>query len=562
MPTAEFPHTHHAASEFLSRRAFDRSVQWDSDLPLDLVERIWRTPHALLASSEKLQEKLRCTVARIEHPVGMFTWKHHNWGTLRRTVKKSLAQSPAKKSWLDSHYLEAAGIPTPRTRAYLEKRIGPFQRCSYLLIDYIAGTSLYRLMRFESPSADLVEHLAAQVAAIWQQLDDLGVWHNDFKTENFVVDRNGKVWLIDFERLRRFRAGERDHLRERQIKDARDFLHPRNWRSEPAAAEVFRRAIAATPAAQQTLAGPRGAEHPLGRPLGAVNRSEQLVTVLISSRNAADTIVGCLESVRDMADEILVADAGSTDGTLELVRKFGGCRVIESTCTDPVVFETWAHDNAKHDWILRLRPDERLNGELSRQVQDLLATEPPEDGFRIAQTVYFRGKRLRFGAFDNEPSIRLYRKQAARYEVCSGRIEVSIPSQRIGNVKSRLVYESCSTIIQCLTEIKRAAIQAAQESSQQGRHAQRRSVLWRTARQFAESYLLHRGILDGWAGLHASCLTAAGVYLRETMLLEIEQPTARRRSLVHDRWRELKVFTPEEILPAAQTGAGPIRSAA
>jgi (heptosyl)LPS beta-1,4-glucosyltransferase len=400
------------------------------------------------------------------------------------------------------------------------------------------------------------------VAAIWQQLDDLGVWHNDFKTENFVVDRNGKVWLIDFERMRRFRAGDRDHLRERQIKDARDFLHPRNWRSDPAAAEVFRRAIAATPAAQQALAGPRGAEHPLGRPLDAVNRSEQLVTVLISCRNAADTIVGCLESVRDMADEILVADAGSTDGTLELVREFGGCRVIESTCTDPVVFETWAHDNAKHDWILRLRPDEQLNGELSRQVQDLLATEPPEDGFRIAQTVYFRGKRLRFGAFENEPSIRLYRKQAARYEVCSGRIEVSIPSQRVGDVKSRLMYESCSTISQCLTEIKRAATIAAQEARQQGRHARRRSILWRTARQFVDSYVLHRGVLDGWAGLHASCLSAAGVYLREAMLLEIEQPTSPRRSLVHDRWREFKVYAPEEIPAAAQTGAASIRSAA
>ena len=222
LPTTEHSHLHRADSAFLSRRAFDRSLQWDADLPSDFVERIWNDPHALLADGEKLQDKLRCTVARVEHLAGIFTWKHHNWGTLRRTVKKSLAESPARKSWQDSGYLRAAGIPTPRIRAVLERCIGPFQNYSYLLTDYIVGTSLYRLMRFERPSAELVDHLARQVAAIWQQLDELCVWHNDFKTENFLVDRDGKVWLIDFERMRRFRECDRDQMRTRQMKDADD----------------------------------------------------------------------------------------------------------------------------------------------------------------------------------------------------------------------------------------------------------------------------------------------------------------------------------------------------
>ena len=281
------------------------------------------------------------------------------------------------------------------------------------------GTSLYRLMRFERPSAEFAEHLARQVADIWQQLDDLGVWHNDFKTENFLVDPDGKVWLIDFERMRRFGESERDRMRERQTKDVRDLLHPRNWRSEPAVAEVFRQAILSTPAARQALAGPLATKHPLRKPTPATNRPNQLVTVLIPCHNAAESIVGCLESVRDMADEILVADFGSTDDTLERVHRFGGCRIVQRDVmakssdphTDPVRFVTWAASQAAHEWTLRLRPDEQLNGELSRQVQDLLATEPMEDGFQIGRTVYLRGKRLRFGNFRSEPSIRLFRKQ-------------------------------------------------------------------------------------------------------------------------------------------------------
>ena len=179
-------------------------------------------------------------------------------------MKRSLSQSPAEKSWNDARFLSSAGVPTPRPRAYFERRLGPFKRSSYLLLDYIAGTSLYRFMRFERPTDDFVRGLAAQVAAIWQQLDDLCLWHNDFKTENLLVDRHGKVWLIDFERMRRFH--NRDRLRRRQIRDVHDFFHPCNWRQNPGAAEIFRRELLKTSAVRETLAGPNGAEHPLAKP--------------------------------------------------------------------------------------------------------------------------------------------------------------------------------------------------------------------------------------------------------------------------------------------------------
>jgi glycosyltransferase involved in cell wall biosynthesis len=551
---ARDPHSDCGETAPLERRSLRQALQWDADLPASLVERMWADPQALLAEGQKLQDKLRCTVARIEHPTGLFTWKHHNWGTLRRTVKKCLAQSPAHKSWQDSGYLRAAGIPTPRVRAVLEEKLGPFQHCSYLLTDYIVGTSLYRLMRFERPSAEFVEHLASQVATIWQQLDDLGVWHNDFKTENFLVDRQGKVWLIDFERMRRFGTADRTRMRERQTKDIRDLLHPRNWRSDPAAAEVFRQAILATPAAQQTLTGPLAKRHPLNRATSSTNATSQLVTVLITCHNAADTIIGCLESVRDMADEILVADFGSTDNTLDRVRAFGGCRIIEPSSLpitksrpDQVVdLVTWAANQAKHDWILRLRPDEQLNGELSRQIQDLLASEPKKDGFEISRTVYLQGQRLRYGHFRVEPAVRLFRKCAAKFELRRGRVEVCIPSGQIGAVKSRLVYEACPKIGRCVGDMIRVATRAAEDAVHHGRPVSHRGLLWRAPMSFVGSYVVRWGWLDGWAGLHASFLAALATYFRGAIHSEFERPASTRRTLVDDRWSPLRVFVDDE----------------
>ncbi len=564
MLRAVVPLTIDASIPVESWRSFRRLIEWDSDLPRDLVERMWSDPGTLLAEGEKLQEKLRCTVARIEHPAGQFTWKHHNWGTLGRTLRKSFSQSPAKKSWLECRYLQAAGIPTPRTRAYVDQRFGPFKRCSFLLTDYIAGTSLYRLLRFEQPKQEFLEDLAQQVAKIWQQLDELGVWHNDFKTENLLVDRAGKVWLIDFERMRHI--PDRHYLRERQMKDARDFLHPRNYRSDPRVAELFREAILATPAAQSTLAGPLGVAHPLSRETHSINRPNQLVTVLITCRNAADTIVGCLASVRDMADEILVANAGSNDETLQLVRQFGGCRIIESVLrnrgaggaaeditdmgVEDAAFESWAASHAQHDWILRLRPEEQLHGELSRQVQDLLASEPTLEGYQIGRTACFRGKWLRFDPFQSGPSIRLYRKQAASYEMRGGRVEVCIPSGNIGRLKSQLVFEACPNLQHCLKNLASSAKRDAEIAYEQGSLASQKALLWRPIAQFLKSFLLRGGYFDGWAGLDATILSAFAIYLREATLRDLERPAIQQTSIVHDRWKPLKVFVPSEPNPA------------
>lgn len=524
---------------------------------------MWHDPLTLLADGSKLQDKLRCTVARIDHPAGAFTWKHHNWGTLRRTVKKCLAQSPARKSWQDSGYLRAAGIPTPRVRAVLDCQLGPFRHCSYLLTDYIDGTSLYRLMRFERPSDKFIEHLAGQVATIWQQLDDLGVWHNDFKTENFLVDRDGKVWLIDFERMRRFGTADRPRMRERQIKDVRDLLHPRNWRSCPQAAEVFRKAILSTQAARETLAGPLASYHPLNKPTPRDNSPGQLVTVMITCQNAEDTIVGCLESVRDMADEILVADFGSTDATLARVRQFGGCRIIEPSVLPAanqradyvVTLVAWAAHQAKHSWILRLRPDEQLNGELSRQIQDLLASEPKLDGFEIGRTVYLHGKRLRFGDFRSEPAIRLFRKRAAKFVLRDGRVEVQIPSGRVGSMKSRLVYEACPSVERCVRDMMRISTRAATDAVQNGRHASHRALLWQVPWSFIRSYVVRWGWLDGSAGLQASFMAALASYFRTAILSELQRPALARRSLVHDTWSPLRVFSEHNESAADQSQA-------
>jgi hypothetical protein len=424
----------------LTRRSFTQLLRWDDELPNDLVGRIWHNPDILLSESELLQDKLRCTVARIDHATGPFVWKHHNWGSWQRAIGRLFAPSVSRTSWSYATLLLEAGVATPRPRAYLERRIGPLQRCSYLLTDYVAGTSLYRLMRYVRPTSEYVRHLAQLVASIWQQLDELCLWHNDFKTENLLVDPASKVWLIDLEKSRRFR--NRNSARQRQALDAARLFHPRNWRASPWAAEVFRQEILKTRAAIETLASPLGIGHPLNQPVSTSNLKSQLVTVMIPCRNAQETIGACIDSVRDTADEILVADRGSSDATLHRVRESGDCRVIQRHDEDEVAFERWANCQASHPWVLRVLPNERLDAELSKQVQDITASEPAADGFRVLRVDCSMGDNVRHGRAERDQPIRLYRKQAARFQLRAGHVEVTVGTAQVSRLSGCVIYDS------------------------------------------------------------------------------------------------------------------------
>jgi Ser/Thr protein kinase RdoA (MazF antagonist) len=160
---------------------------WDQALPADLAQQLWDDPTSLLTAGHMLQEKPSCVVVRLDHATGQFVLKHHGWCGLRRTIKKPLRKSPAEKAFFDTCFLHAAGVRTPRAWAFGQQKIGPINGNSFLLTEYVEGTTLYRHMRFDRPSVERIHDLARQVAELWQQLDDLKVSHNDFKTENFQM---------------------------------------------------------------------------------------------------------------------------------------------------------------------------------------------------------------------------------------------------------------------------------------------------------------------------------------------------------------------------------------
>ena len=93
------------------------------------------------------------------------------------------------------------------------------------------------------------------------------------------------------------------------------------------------------------------------------------LTALIPCKNERHNIRACIESVQPFADEILVADSGSTDETLDIVRDTGCCRIIEREFINYANFKNWAIPQARHEWILLVDADERVTPELGGEIR-------------------------------------------------------------------------------------------------------------------------------------------------------------------------------------------------
>jgi hypothetical protein len=430
-------------------RTLTRRLEYDHELPGDLVNTLLRgDPDQLLARAEPLQIKDRCTTARLDHDAGPLLIKRHDWGDWRRTARMLMRAPTSRVSAAVGVRLVEQGIPTPRPRASVECGLGAFGVRSFLLTDFIEGTTLYRFIRQGSFSPGDLVRLGQQLANIWQRLIDLGVSHNDLKPENFIVDPNLKVWVIDFERPRwhRDEAG----LRQRHLADLARFLHVRSWHMRPEAAEPFRRELLRTTlgrwlersqlASHPGLAGPYSA-HQLASRLSIVITTRDAIGPRMAT-NSDPSLAAAIDSVRDVADEILIARPSPLEAW-DVVQRIEEPEMLSGARTSAKFDETRAARSVgpKHPWVLVMRSDERVTPELARQLPEQIVNCANLGAFSIPVEGQSSGQRATSTRSPALAPIRLYHQDRCSLSLRHGEIEITADSARIGQFVDKLHHD-------------------------------------------------------------------------------------------------------------------------
>jgi glycosyltransferase involved in cell wall biosynthesis len=243
------------------------------------------------------------------------------------------------------------------------------------------------------------------------------------------------------------------------------------------------------------------------------------LSVVIPTFNEAENIASCLESAKNFANEILVLDNFSQDGTPELARTLDAT-VHQRHFDNFSANKNAAIELAGSEWIFILDADERFTPDLRNEIQSVLAS-PKNDAYAVKRDTYFCGRKVR--CWSGKSVVRLFRKEKAAYDPSKLVHEELIVNGPVGVIDHALDHHTFRSFEQYLPKVETFTSLAAREAFQSGKRATWFSLIFYPPFRFLKTYFLRGGILDGIPGLLIAGLSAYSVFLKYAKLWELQQ---------------------------------------
>ncbi|MBU3822407.1 glycosyltransferase family 2 protein [Flavobacteriaceae bacterium XHP0103] len=240
------------------------------------------------------------------------------------------------------------------------------------------------------------------------------------------------------------------------------------------------------------------------------------LTALIPVGNEIHNIEEVIASV-DFADEILVVDSFSTDGTYEKsIEK--ATKVIRREFNYPASQKNWAIPQAKYEWILLIDADERVTPELKAEIIEILKNPNPNIvAYWIGRMNHFMGERVNYSGWRNDKVIRLFKRDFCKYEDKYVHEEI-IANGNVGTLKNKFYHNTYTTFDNYIEKLNRyASWQAKDYDKKMGSITPYHFVIkpfW----GFFKHYVLQSGFRDGFVGFTIGYLQAYAVFMRYVKL--------------------------------------------
>ena len=234
------------------------------------------------------------------------------------------------------------------------------------------------------------------------------------------------------------------------------------------------------------------------------------LSVIIITRNEAGNLAACLDSVA-FADEVIVLDAGSTDGTPDLARALGA--TVHGTSDWPGFGpqKNRALALASQAWVLSLDADERVTPELAEQILAAMGRDSAQ-AYDIPRLTQFCGRWIHHCGWTPDLVLRLFRRESARFSDDLVHERVVLLQGRKAQLQGRLLHFSYPTPTHYWRKLERYS----QAWASQRHLAGQRTTMWRAALAgvvaFVRSYVFRLGFLDGAMGFAVCAMQAQAAF--------------------------------------------------
>jgi len=236
------------------------------------------------------------------------------------------------------------------------------------------------------------------------------------------------------------------------------------------------------------------------------------LSVAVITKNEAAVIRRCLESV-SWADEVVVVDSGSTDGTAQISTQLGAKVHVTTDWPGFGPQKNRAVGLATGDWVLSIDADEWVTPELRTEISSCIANPGPHAAFRIPRASSFCGRVMRHSGWWPDPVLRLFARGRARFsdDLVHERL---IVDGGVGALHHALMHESFTSLEEVVRKMNQYSSAGAQMMAAGGRGGSLASAVSHGAWTFMRTYFLQAGFLDGREGFMLAVSNAEGVYYR------------------------------------------------
>jgi len=254
-------------------------------------------------------------------------------------------------------------------------------------------------------------------------------------------------------------------------------------------------------------------------------------SIVLATFNEEKNLPECLNSVKGIADEIIVIDGESTDKTAEIARRCGAKVVVTENLQNFHINKQKAIDLATKDWILQLDADERLTEDLVSEIKRKVSDEKHKgiNGFWMPRKNFFLGRFLMKGGQYPDYTLRLYRKGKGRLP----QVHVHEQAEVVGHVeylKHALLHYPYKNFASYLVKWNRYNTILASQIAEKLENKNFSVKIWfavgyliiKPMHWFLATYIRHKGFIDLWPGFVFSLFSALrfpASYLRHLKIL-------------------------------------------
>lgn len=252
------------------------------------------------------------------------------------------------------------------------------------------------------------------------------------------------------------------------------------------------------------------------------------LSIAVITLNEEVNLPRCLESVRDLAAEIVVVDSGSTDRTPEIARQ-AGALFVSQPWQGFTRQKNLALESCSQPWVLCLDADEAVSPELAEAIRRAFPPPPAVNSFKLNRRTCYLGEYI-WHAWYPEWCLRLVRRDTARWTGTDPHPHLSVAGDT-ARLKGDLLHYSYADLRGHLERTIRYAQTSADSLAAAGRRFRWYHLAISPWLALCKRLILKQGFRDGWRGWLIAYSAFLAVFAKYAFLAEKQRQTRRHQQL-------------------------------